>query len=398
MERRRTRGPGLPLGAVTVELSDPTSGPRRRIAFVITRSDAVGGAQVHVLELAAALREAGHVVKVFLGGAGPFLDRLRAASIPFDVLPNMVRRIDPRRDLPALLELVVRLRAFRPDLVTTHSSKAGWLGRAAARWLGVPAVFTAHGWLVSSGRLAPLRRAVVAAERVASMLVEYIIVVSDSDRRLAVEHAMAPPRKLHVVHNALPDVPASLRADPKREPARIVMVARLAPPKDPFSLLKALAQLQDLPWTLELIGDGPQRPQLEAAVREHGLTERVELLGTRTDVPERLAGAQIFVLCSRREGFPISVLEAMRAGLPVVSTDVGGIAEAVQSGVTGTLVPRNDADALRRAVRDLLVDPSLRARWGAAGRRRYETLFTFERHVQRTWAVYVAAMARRAST
>ena len=110
--------------------------------------------------------------------------------------------------------------------------------------------------------------------------------------------------------------------------------------------------------------------------------------GTRDDVPELLAGSQVFVLPTKWEGFPISILEAMRAGLPVIASDVGGVREAVGEGETGFLVPRGDAATLRARLEMLLKQPDLRARLGAAGRRRYEARFGLERMLKKTRAVY----------
>jgi glycosyltransferase involved in cell wall biosynthesis len=124
------------------------------------------------------------------------------------------------------------------------------------------------------------------------------------------------------------------------------------------------------------------------------LADRVRLLGERTDVAELLAEAQAFVLISDWEAFPLSILEAMRAGLPVVASDVGGVQEAVLDGRTGLLVPRGDMGGLRERLRRLLCDPGLRSRLGAAGRRRYQAHFTFEHMLHKTLDVYNAVLAQ----
>jgi glycosyltransferase involved in cell wall biosynthesis len=374
---------------------DPASTPARRVAFVITRSDAVGGAQVHVFELARALRDAGHAVAVFVGGEGPFVQQLRAAAIAVWPVADLQREIRPLADARALAALRTALVAFNPDLVSCHSTKAGWWGRVIARTLGVPSVATAHGWLLTEGRLAPWQRVVWAAELATGALAERIIVVSEYDRRIALQHRVAPASKLAVIHNALPDVGADRLARPERAPPRIVMTARFEWPKDHVTLIEALASLRELPWTLELVGDGPDRATVETAIATTKLRDRVELVGTRDDVPQRLAAAQLFVLSSRREGFPISVLEAMRAGLPVVASDVGGIAEAVRPGQTGAVVEAGSLRAMAAALEPLLRDAALRVRQGAAARARFLEAFAFERHVRRVWAVYLQAMQSR---
>ncbi len=370
---------------------DPSADPPRRVAFVITRSDAVGGAQICVLELARALQHAGQIVHVFVGGEGPYLERLRAAAVPFTPIPAMVREIDPRAELRASWQLLTALRRFEPELISAHSSKAGILGRLLGLGLRVPVVFTAHGWLLTPGKLSPRQQLVRLVETGAGPLARRLIAVSEYDRRVAVEHRVLPASKIAVVHNALPDVDAGLRAAPGRSPPRIIMVARLEPPKDPRTAVAALARLRELDWSCELIGDGPLRAQTELALARAGLGDRVTLLGARDDVPERLAAAQIAMLITRREGFPLAVLEAMRARLPIVASDVGGIGEAVVPEV-GALVEPGSPRSLADALAPLIRDAELRARTGEAARARFLAEFRFEVHVRRAWAVYAAAL------
>lgn len=372
---------------------DPSSDPPRRIAFVITRSDVIGGAQLHVFELARALQAAGHAITV-LSGEGVFVDKLRAVGVPVWPIPELIREIDPPTDARATAKLALALRAFAPDLISTHSTKAGWLGRVAGKALRVPVLVTAHGWLVSPGKLAPQQRVAKLAEQLTAPLAERILCVSHYDRRLALEHHIAPAERLRVVHNALPELREVPLAEPERTPPRIVMVARFEEPKDPATAIAALARVRQLDWTCELIGDGPLRPLVERALAEHALSERVTLAGTRDDVPLRLAAAQLFMLITKREGFPISILEAMRAGLPVVASDVGGIAEAVVDGQTGSLVAPQQPERLADALEPLLCDPALRRRWGQAGRARFGEEFEFQTHLRRVWAVYRECMRR----
>ncbi len=358
---------------------------------MVTRSDAVGGAQICVLELARALQEAGQIVRVFVGGEGPYVPRLREAGVPVTPIPAMIRDLDPRAELRATAQLYAALRRFGPALISTHSSKAGILGRLLGLGLRVPVIVTAHGWLLTPGKLSARQQLIRLAETATAPLARKLIAVSEHDRRIALEHRVMPARKVAVVHNALPDVDASLLADPGKAPPRIIMVARLEAPKDPLTAADALARLRELDWSCELIGDGPLRGELELALRRASIDDRVDLVGARDDVPERLAGAQIFMLATRREGFPLSVLEAMRAGLPVVASEVGGIGEAVTR-ECGALVEPGSAVALADALAPLIRDPERREQQGAAGRARFLAEFQFDVHVRRAWAVYAAAI------
>jgi glycosyltransferase involved in cell wall biosynthesis len=176
-----------------------------------------------------------------------------------------------------------------------------------------------------------------------------------------------------VVHNAV-DVRSFSPTGRRGGTADVIGVGRFAYPKDFMTLLEAV-RLVEAPCHVRLAGDGPALSAVESAVLRDGLSQRVELLGARADVPDLLARSDVFVLSSRSEGFPVSVLEAMAAGLPVVATDVGGVAEAVEDGETGFLVPTADPEAFARALDRLLVDGELRRRMGAAGRARALSLF-----------------------
>jgi glycosyltransferase involved in cell wall biosynthesis len=191
----------------------------------------------------------------------------------------------------------------------------------------------------------------------------------------------------------MPDVAPNRRADPGRTPVRLVMVARFGAQKDHPTLLRALAGLQDHAWELDLIGDGPLRAETESLAASLGLGDRVRFLGQRTDVDQILATAQISLLVTNWEGFPLSILESMRAGLPVVASSVGGIGESVRDDENGYLVPRGDVESVRDRVERLLTWPGLRARMGANGRTRYEREFTLSHNVNRTLDVYRGVLA-----
>ncbi len=366
---------------------------RMRIAFAITRADSLGGSQVHVLDLASALLARGDEAAVLLGGEGPVIDELRRRSIPFFPVPHLAKRLNPLGDARATLEIWRILRDFRPHLVAAHTAKAGMLARWAAAVAGVPAVFTPHGWAIAD-RISPRQgRIFKIFEKLAARVSARIINVCEYERRLAMRHGIAPAAKLAVVHNGISDIPDNLRACPGADPPRVLTVARFEEPKDYRTLFAALAQLQADAWTMDLAGDGPLQPVMERTAAQLGIAGRLRFLGARRDVASLLAQAQLFVLSSRSEAFPYTVLEAMRAGLPVVSSDVGGIREAVEEGETGLLVPAQDPTALRGALRRLIVDRQLRHAMGGAARRRYQEHFMIDAMIDKTLQIYREVIA-----
>lgn len=359
-----------------------------KIVQVLTRGDVLGGAQSHVHDLCVALERAGHDVTVITGPHGIFNDRLAGCGIRQLAIDDLIRPVRPWRDARALVALVGALRQIRPDLVCAHTAKAGWLARTAARLLGIPSTFTPHGWsMIDRASLKP-RRIFLWAERLAGFMGTRTINVCHYERRLATSYRVAAPESLDVVHNGIADAPFVRTRAVTLQPPTLVMVARYEEQKDHEMLLQALAELTHLDWQLALVGEGEREAAIRHQLAALDLTERVRLLPGNTDVAELLLESQIFVLATKFEAFPISILEGMRAGLPVVATDVGGIAEAVDHEETGLLVPAGDRGALRDALSRLIADPALRSKLGEAGRVRYLTHFTSDQMVEDTLRVY----------
>lgn len=363
-----------------------------RIAYVITSSDSIGGAQVHVRDLSSALLAIGHEVTVLVGGEGPFTEELHALGIPYRGLCHLHRSIHLYHDWLGVKEISAVLKDWHPDLISTHSSKAGLLGRIAGKTMGIPTIFTAHGWAFTDGIPDVERKVYMVAEKLAAPLASRIITVSDYDRNLALRYHLAPEGRLIVIHNGMPDVSPSLRAKPGYNPPRLLMVARFEPQKDHATLFKALQQLHEFDWEIDLVGSGSLGSEVGEMASRLELTRRIRFLGARKDVAELLAQAQVFLLISKWEGFPRSILEAMRAGLPVIASEVGGVREAIVEGKTGFLVPRGGVELLAQRLRLLLTNPELRIRMGQEARKRYESQFTFERMFRETFTVYQSVL------
>jgi glycosyltransferase involved in cell wall biosynthesis len=358
------------------------------IAFVITRADAVGGATVHVRDLASALMEWGHRATVVLSGTGAVTRQLEAAGVPYIPLRHLRRNVSPVHDVLAARELRAAIQDIGPDLVSAHTAKAGCIARLACAGTGVPVLYTPHGWTIGD-RLSRAQGFIYRQiERHTAPLSAAIINVCEYERRLAMKHRVGFARQHRVIHNGMPDIAPRLRAEPSLEPCRIVMVARFEEPKDHRTLLQALSGLKHLDWDLELVGDGPGEPAARQLTASLGLAERVRFRGAQASAAPALAEAQIYVLSSRSEGFPRSILEAMRAGLPVVASAVGGVAEAVEDGRSGFVVPPQSVSAMRGALELLLSDPYRRAAFGESGRRTYEAKFTFARMLDETVSIY----------
>ena len=364
-----------------------------RIAQVLTRSDVLGGAQTHVGDLSAGLRNFGHEVTVITGAPGVFSDRLHGIGIPTLHIKSLVRPVKPHLDLAALYQLCRVLRKLKPDIVCAHTAKAGWLARAAACLLGIPSVFTPHGWSMVDRNSLARKAPYCWAERLAARLGTRVINVCEFEQKLAREFRVCRANLLDVVHHGVPDLAFTRTRPVAAQPPTLVMVARFEKQKDHDTLLHALSGLLTMEWRLLLVGDGEREAQVRAQIDSLGLGSRARILPAESDVTSLLVETQIFVLATNFEAFPISILEAMRAGLPVVATDVGGIAESVWQERTGLLVPRGDVASLRRALARMITEPALRTEFGAGGRSLYAARFTSETMVQRTIEVYRRAVA-----
>jgi glycosyltransferase involved in cell wall biosynthesis len=278
--------------------------------------------------------------------------------------------------------------------VHAHSSKAGALGRLAAALAHVPVrIFTVHGWSFAAYGGLP-GRLYLWVERRLRRLTTAVVCVAEASRDVGVDAGACQAERTLVIHNAV-DVAAFAAPDRPRGIPQVVSIGRFAFPKDFATLVEALTATR-ADYRAAFVGEGPLLPEIAATIRQRGLTERIDLLGNRGDVRGVLASADVFVLSSRSEGFPVSILEAMAAGLPVVATDVGGVAESVIDGETGLLVPPGDPGALAAALDRLLTDGALRLGLGAAGRervRRHFDLTDFRRaHVE----LYLQELERRA--
>jgi glycosyltransferase involved in cell wall biosynthesis len=363
-----------------------------KILYVITRSDH-GGAQVAVLDIVRHL-PSGYEPVIAAGEHGFLEDECRKAGIAFRFISSLVQPMHPLRDVRALWQLSSLIKQERPSLIHSHTSKAGLIGRTAAWLTGTPSVFTAHTWSFDEGVPTIQRMLSIPMEKFAAALGGKIITVSDANTAKALAHSIAPASEIVRVWNGIPD--CETRAFPGRSrPATIISVARMVPQKDFATLLRGAVGLKG-DWRIQLVGDGPERPGLEALSRQLKLQDRVEFLGRRLDVGHLLAQADIFVLASHWEGLPISILEAMRAGLPVIASDVGGVKESVIDGITGFVAPPRDPGRLRSHLQMLIDSPGLLKAMGQAGREAFEAHFHIDASVRMTLGVYAQVLGNPA--
>jgi sugar transferase (PEP-CTERM/EpsH1 system associated) len=314
---------------------------------------------------------------ISLGPRGALADEIEALGWPVAALeaPSGLR--------PGLIVQLARaFRRGRPEVVHTHDQRALFYAGPAARLARVPMiVHTRHGRDIHATR----RQA--ALFRQLAKLVDRFVCVSEEVAQLSRAQGIAGSR-LRTIHNGIDLSRFGFKGPDPAGP--VVTVARLSPEKDVANLVRATAMAVErvLGLRVAIAGGGPCRRDLERFAAGLGLGDRIAFLGEVRDVPPVLARARMFVLPSRSEGIPLTVLEAMACGLPVVATRVGGLPEVVDEGVTGLLVPSADPAALADAMARIWNDPERRERMGRAGRRRAEDRFDVRRMVAQYELLY----------
>lgn len=366
------------------------------IIFIITRSDAIGGAHIHVRDMAQRLLLEGNQVNVIVGGNGIYTKWLEDTNIPYTTAKHLVREINIFQEFLAYLELKKILTHLKPDLISTHSAKAGCLGRLAANSLKIPVIYTAHGWPFAEGVGNLSSKIYIFLEKKLSKLSSRIITVSLQDKNLAIHHHVADKDQQVVVHNGMPNI--DLPKPQRTESHNIVItcIARIDQQKDHKTLLIALSKLKQKNWQLKLVGEGQLTQQLKATCSDLGIENKILFLGYRKDIAEILAATDIFVLISNWEGFPRSILEAMRASLPVIASNVGGVSESVIDGKTGYLVQRGDSTTLENKLLELMTSKKLREDFGHQGRERFLKYFTFDAMFEKTQNLYKEIISKPA--
>lgn len=365
-----------------------------KITYIITRADEWGGAQVHVRDLAVWMKGQGHEVTVISGASGVVSDDLQSHGILCYEIPDMGREISPVNDIKSILAVRKLLTTLKPDLVTCHSSKAGVIGRISAALSKTPCLFTAHNWTFGRGVSWKKRPFYWAFEWICARFCDHIITVSEFGKSQALKALIATSSKITAIQNGMPDI--AITSKPAYQgPVRLMMVARIGWPKDHDGLLKALSLCRDLNWTLSFVGGGTDT-KLKSHAQRLGLSERVHFLGQRGDVSTLLhQNCDIFILTSAWEGFPLSILEAMRASLPVIASRVGGVSESVHDGVTGYTIDYGDSATLAQKLRDLIINPYKRETMGQNGRELFMRQFTFDNMAIRTLQIYNDVLSKR---
>ncbi len=374
-----------------------------RVLQIVTRL-AIRGVPRHVLNLAAGLDKQRYETLVLAGrsdpGEGSMLENAKSQGISIAEEPLLQRRVDPLVDARAFAAIYKLMRSRNFHVVHTHISKAGFLGRLAARCAGVPViVHTYHGWVQELNTRNVAGRIFLRCEKLGARISDALIAVGDNVIGNAQENGVGKPSQYSVVPNGI-DLESFAAKVPSAvglvEGAPVIgTVGSLTPEKGFSVLLDAMPSVVErFPQaTLYIIGDGPLRSALEQQGRERALAGAVRFVGGVDDIRPWLQSFDLFVQPSLHEGQGIALMEAMASGRPVIASRVGGIPEVVIDNETGILVPPGDPEALAASICALGADERRRRQLAAIGRARVRSQYPLERMIRGVEEIYETLLA-----
>lgn len=382
-----------------------------RVIHPITRL-IVGGAQQNTLETCAGLNPQRYETCIVCGAEtgpeGELLSAARARGVALHIMPELVRRPDPRRDLQALARLTAWFRFERPHIVHTHSSKTGMLGRWAARRARVPViVHTVHGWGHHDRQHPLVRRLYIALERRTAPVTDRLVVVSVLNRDKGLRDGIGAPAQYVTIRSAIDvqafsdaagDVTALKRELGLRPGVPVVgTIGRLSPQKNPADFIRVAAAVKasGTPAQFLFVGDGPLRGEVQSRIRDAGLAQDVVLAGLRSDVPQVLRCMDVFILTSLWEGLPRVIPQAMAAGVPVVANAVDGVGEVIRDGENGFTVAPGQIDRMSRIITGLLGDADQCRALARAGRSTARDHFSLGRMLADIECLYEQLLAEK---
>ncbi len=368
------------------------------LLYVITKLE-LGGAQKQLLSLIRNVNKEQFELFLFTGRDGLLVED--ALSIPHLKLRRcrfLERAIHPLKDLALLIDLFLFIKKNDIGIVHTHSSKAGILGRLAAKLAGVKIIIhTVHGWSFHDYQPIFLKRLFILLERFVAMFTDKLIVVSYYDQAKGLENYIGDQAKYCLIRYGIDYAEFNINSSSIRKELGldnndlvVGMVACFKPQKCPQDFIKLACLVnRDIPEVkFVLVGDGVLRKKVEELISVSNLKENMILTGWRRDIPDILAAFDVFVLTSLWEGLPITLLEAMAGAKAAIATDTGGVREVIKEGRTGFLVQSHDMEELANKLAGLLRDNTLRVRMGNLAKESLKYDFRVDNLISNTEALY----------
>lgn len=391
---------------ITRSVSNPV-----RILHPITRL-IVGGAQENTIFTASMIDRKRFNVEILsgaqTGSEGSLIHEVQDCEIPLIILPELVRQINPWYDQQALLKMTRIMQSGGYHIVHTHSSKAGVLGRIAARRAGIPIIIhTVHGWSFHD-HMPPLSKwAYIWLERWAAAFTDAMVVVSQLDKEKGLAADIGHPEQYHLIRSAVPFDDfyperydrSTIRRELNIPPEAIVIgsVSRFSPQKNPLDWVRIASLVsREYPGTYFLmVGDGPLRHQVEVLAEQEGMSGRILLTGIRRDIPRMMAAMDLFMITSLWEGLPRVIIQAMCMKLPVVGFRIDGLSEVVRHELTGFLTTPSDLAQMAVYCGYLLQNANRRQEMGKEGHAMATDDFNMPMMIRKIESLYAELLEKK---
>lgn len=362
----------------------------KRIMYVITRSDIIGGATIHLKELVQHALLLEMDVFVVVGGGGKVVDYFSSLGCKVYSLGSMHRKINLFKDLVSFFELKRLVMEVQPNIIHLHSAKAGIIGRLVSKYLGIKSVYTVHGWPFTNGISGVKKHIFLKIEKFMMNFTDEIITVSKYDKMLAETYGFKFPHKISPIQNGMPEVVSNkvdlTKMEDDRGIVKFIMVARFDAQKNQKKLIEAFSKVRNENWELEFLGDGENINECKFLVNNKGLSNKVIFSGFVTDVDTKLKFCDVFVLISNWEGLPLTIIEAMSNQMPVIASNVGGVPELIEQDKSGFIV--DDVESIVLAIESYLFDLSLIKSHGVSGYKKYKNNFSLNIMLDKTFNLY----------
>ena len=364
----------------------------KKILFIVTRSDTIGGVQVHIIDLINHLKKDGYDCMIVAGDSKSriLFNKLKDTKINYKINPFLKRKISPINDLLSIIWTINFIKKNKFDIVHCHSSKAGVVGRLSSLMTGTKNIFTVHGLSFLAFNNIFLKNFYIFIEFILSYATNKLIFVSFNDYQIA-KSKYINIQNAEIIHNSVPDFKEFRKKDRiDKKMVKIISVARFDKQKNHKMLLKAFSNLNPyLNWELNLFGDGILLNECKKLAHNLKIEDRVNFKGfvNNNEILKEYQNNDIFVLCSNWEGFPITTLEAMREGLPIIITDIGGSAEAIIDNYNGFIINNNDVKSLGTKLEKLISSEELRSEFSINSKKIFHKVFSYDVFYRKTESI-----------
>ncbi len=382
------------------------------ILYIITQGE-YGGAQHYIIDLIKYLSQ-DFSIEVAFGEANKshkFKKLLKKYKIKYHIINELQREVDYKIDYQAFKILRNLIKTSKPDIVHLNSSKISILGSLAAIGLDTKIVYTAHGWVFNEQLPAKKKRFYLLAERFTALLKQKIICVSEFDRQSAINHNIAPKKKLSTVHNGIPDFELLFRDEARQEITQrlddfsiflnadfvIGSIGFLYPNKGFDYLINAIRQLVERGEKplLIILGGGPEENELKNLIEQFKIEDYVHILGETENASRLLRAFDLYVCSSVKEGLSYTVIEAMTAGLPIIATNVGGNSELITNKKEGLIIKPKNIDAITNAITTIKNNPKSAKIYAEAAHKKAVSDFEIESMIQKTKYIYDSLLSKQ---